>query len=128
MSGRRAPDSEVMLAWVVKSTRFSSPADSTSVRSCVSPQTPRVALLRRALASCSAVARSRSSDSAAVFSCWLSSPCCCERCVSSSVTLACIVRSVSCTGVSACSTLLSAFACSSRSRRSISVRVTNSRY
>ena len=39
------------------------------MRSCVSPQTPRVALLRSAAASCSAVRRSRSSDSLALRSC-----------------------------------------------------------
>ena len=76
MSGRPEPESLEMLDCTSKSTRSSRPAASTTLRSCVSPQTPRVLFDRSADASDSAVERSRSSDSAAVFSCWVSSPCC----------------------------------------------------
>ena len=128
MSGRRMPLSELIVDCTVKSTRLRRPADSTSVRSCVSPHTPRVALLRRADASDSAVARRRSSDSVADFSCCDSSPCCWLRWVSSSLTFACIVVSVSLTGASACSTLLSAAAAVSRSFASARARSITSRY
>ena len=128
MSGRPAPASDEIDDCTSKSTRSISPAASTTLRSWVSPHTPRVELLRSALASDSAVERSRSSLSVALLSCSLSWPCCRLRCVSRSVTFCCIVRRVSCTGVSACSTLLSARSrsfCASCSRR---LRSLNSRY
>ena len=90
MSGRPWPESLEMLDCTSKSTRSMRPAASTTLRSCVSPQTPRVLLERSADASDSAVERSRSSDSAARFSCWVSSPCWRLRCDSSSVTFDCI--------------------------------------
>ena len=55
MSGRPAPASEVIDVWVSKSTYRVRPADSTTRRSCVSPQTPRVVPERSALASDSVV-------------------------------------------------------------------------
>ena len=116
MSGRPAPESVVMERWVSKSTRSMSPAASTTLRSWVSPHTPRVLFERNADARDSAVERSRSSFSAAILSCWLSSPCCWWRCVSSAVTLACMSVSVCFTGARACSTLLSAASRASRSR------------
>ena len=74
MSGRPAPASEVIEVCVSKSTYRVRPAASTTRRSCVSPQTPRVLPERRALARDSVVARSASSDCCACRSCSASEP------------------------------------------------------
>ncbi len=93
--GAAGTGSEVMLDCMSKSTRSIRPAASTTLRSWVSPQTPRVLFERSADASDSAVVRSRSSDSVASLSCWLSSPCCRLRWDSSSVTFVCMSVRVS---------------------------------
>ena len=128
MSGRPAPASEVILDCTSKSTRSIRPAASTTLRSWVSPQTPRVLLARRADASDSAVLRSRSSDSVADRSCWLSSPCCRLRWASSSATFCCMSCRLSLTGARACSTLLSCLCCSVRASWSLRWRSLSSRY
>jgi hypothetical protein len=85
-------------------TRSSRPAASTTFRNCVSPHTPRVLFDDRALASVSAVARRRSSDSAADRSCAEIAPYCSLRERSSSAIFCRMTSSVSATGLSAVST------------------------